>query len=219
MSSLFAFVQALRKKSSESPPPLTEHGIEVVNPIFDPYRSCFFSPDHLLSGLAINILNTIFRLLHSAEPRTYADNPICDALKSNGLIEQQQLYSMKNNALHSMSLSGVFCVLLFSHASFTQAIVRACNQGYSTAESEPLTLAMQILQQFSELVSQTYWFPSLLVDGLSATELYKLHDGRHFIGKLLHSAKSYLEQLNELCRLSDIARKELDKPNLHRLLR
>ena len=117
MSSLFAFVQALRKKSSESPPPLTEHGIEVVNPIFDPYRSCFFSPDHLLSGLAINILNTIFRLLPSAELRTYAGNLVCDALKSNRLIEQQQV--------HSMSLQGVFSVLLFSHASFTQAIVKA----------------------------------------------------------------------------------------------
>ena len=118
MSSLFAFAHSLEEKRKQTPPPLTSDGVPVVDALFDPYRSCFISPDHLLSGLAINILSATFFLLPDDDCLSYADQSIWGELKANGLILQRKVYSVKNRSLHSMSLSGGFMCSSFRACIF-----------------------------------------------------------------------------------------------------
>lgn len=71
---------------------------------------------------------------------------------------------------------------------------------------------------FSILFSETYWFPRDTVDNSKSVEEFNLEDGTRHIAKLEKMAKSHIGGCNAFCRVNASARRELDKPNLHRLL-
>ena len=117
-SPLIALFKALSKANVSVDTPLTEHGMPVVHSTFDPYRSVFVSPDHLLSGLAINVLTVAFRQLPDRRWRAAFDRLICGNLRSNCLIQQQRVYNLKTSLPHTTSISGTFCILHVATAIF-----------------------------------------------------------------------------------------------------
>ena len=172
MSPLFAFALELRKMSATQAPPLTSDGKPVVEAIFDPYRSCFVSPDHLLAGIATNAITMVFKLLPNDASRCMAESLICGGLRLNDLIPQQQLYCFEKKALYSMSLSSVFCVLILSPASFTESIEWQLHSKQISYFSNDLRDALEILREFKVLVSETYWYPRVCRDGVEAVRIF-----------------------------------------------
>jgi hypothetical protein len=89
--------------------------------MFDPYRSSLIAPDHLLFGLAQDVLNAVVAM-SSPRIREDADALMREALTSHGLGKQRQILSSSRAALHTMTMSDMFAVLLVAPASFSNAL-------------------------------------------------------------------------------------------------
>jgi hypothetical protein len=111
---------ALSKVRSQVP--RTDCGVPVVPSVFDPYRSCMVAPDHLLFGLAQDVINATITLC-SPRVRATAEGLMRDALCLQNLGRQKQLFRKTSLSLHSMTMSDVFAVLLVAPSSFHTALV------------------------------------------------------------------------------------------------
>ena len=218
-SPFITFSQELKKALQTCRIPLTENNIPVVNPKFDSYQSMVVAPDHLLAGNAINILNLAFKSLPSTTRRKHVDALICLSLRTNNLLKESRIYNFSASNMYTTSISSTFCILLVASLVFTEVVKDLrCPQELSNSSKNALDGIVQNLNLFSELVSKTYWYPKLAVDGLAAVKAFNCENGTAHIAELEHSCIKYIRNINELCRRSTAARKELDKPNLHRLL-
>jgi hypothetical protein len=74
---LHTLSDALLKARSQVP--LTDCGVPIVPSVFDPYRSCMIAPDHLLFGLAQDVINATIALC-KYRVRDTAEGLMLDAL-------------------------------------------------------------------------------------------------------------------------------------------
>jgi hypothetical protein len=102
--------------------PRTNCGVPVVPSVFDPYRSCMVATDHLLFGLAQDVINATITL-RSPRVRATAEGLMRDALCLQNLGRQKQLFSKTSLSLHSMTMSDVFTILLVAPSSYHTALV------------------------------------------------------------------------------------------------
>jgi hypothetical protein len=221
---LHRLAEALNKVSHLVP--VTDQNIPVVPAVFDPYQSCFVAPDHLLSGMAKDVLNACICSVTPQVRRT-TEILIKEALSQGHLLNKQnRLFSASPPSLLSMTLSDVFCVLLVSPICFMNATRiehdeeksqprRKGKTGHSFQVSEK---ARALLLQFQVLVARTYYLPSVMLDGADEVHAFNREGGRARFNELYVLACKYLKSLDGLCRLSEDMRKHLDKPNAHRLL-
>lgn len=167
MSPLFTLRSSLMEAARTAVIPLTENGVPVVKPIFDPYRSTLISPDHLLAGIAINILTVGFLLLPNDHYRQLADLFLCDALDKNSVIKQNKVYSLDDKKLYSTTISGTFCILVFSGAVFTELshiLSKDSSSALWTKTAKKLfTKTVEIIVLFRDIVARTHWHPRLMV--------------------------------------------------------
>lgn len=129
----------------------------VLSGLLDPFRSNFLSPDHLLTGLAQDVLNCCCLALGDEKLQLIANGAIVDALTSNGLIKQPTVFGQKSKTLNSMNLS-VICSLL-------AATVPLFN--YITCSDHENTLMRKFLSEmvkFQQLIAYTCWWPAFEVD-------------------------------------------------------
>lgn len=83
----------------------------VVSRIFDPYRSSILAPDHLLTRLAIHLMECCFRLIPHKINRKRIDIMLCSLLNHNNLIKQSHLYNEGSKRIHSVTISGTYCLI------------------------------------------------------------------------------------------------------------
>ena len=150
-SPLLSFAEELSKVRSDIP--LTLDGEPVVPGVFDPYRGNIVAPDHLLSGVAQDMLTLCFALLPNDSSRKEMDGSICEALAENGLYRQRSVYSAKGKGLHTMRLSDLFCVLCVSLGVF-RAYVHCSKESRGIQQKTLETLGL-----LHSLVGLTYWWP------------------------------------------------------------
>jgi len=228
-SPLFSLHSALNEAFRTTPRPFFSDGSILPYPHFDPYRSCLVAPDHLLSGIAKNVLNMAFVLL----PREYqvlADIHICNALRTNGLVAQHRIFSPAACSMYSMSISGLFSTLSIAPEVFTDLCytIRA-NTNSNSSDAHPTTAlsfdsaaihekGTAVLSTYRQLVANTYWYPSLQTDGVGCVQMYNENAGEYWQHALLRTAEDFLTKSDMLCRLSPLCRQHLDKPNSHRLI-
>ena len=130
--------------------PLNSHGYPVVSAQFDPYRCNFVAPDHLLTGLTKDILNTVFLSLPTKELQLQTDIMICAALRQNGLLSQNEVFNFQANAINSMTLSELYCVLLVSGPVLKIVTSRLSSQ-------EDVQEPVKLLRKLHRFISLTYW--------------------------------------------------------------
>ena len=190
-----------------------DHGGPVVTGLFDPYRSNLVAPDHLLSGLAIDVMGLAFDILPSTEWKQRMDQMICSALAENGLVRQKSVYNVSKGNLHSMSLSATFCTLLCCVPVYRCIMKAILTMGPSQKR------VLQAIETLHKLISLTYWWPQRGVDPPEDFNYFKQGDiSSLYTADLQELAKSYVVQVNVLCGEVEAARKRMDKPNLHRML-
>ena len=101
--------------------PLTNCGAPVVPCIFDPYRSSFVAPDHLLFGLSQDVLRAT--LSHcSPTARRICDLLITTTLSSNNLGKHRQVINASSASINSMGMSKMFAVLLVAPTCLESAL-------------------------------------------------------------------------------------------------
>lgn len=86
--------------------PLNTKGELVVGGLFHPYRSAVVAPDHLLKGIATDVLLFSFRLLRGKEDRKRMDVLLCALFHGNGFLKQSEAYNTEINGLQNMTISG-----------------------------------------------------------------------------------------------------------------
>ena len=197
-----------RLSSVQSDIPLNSEGMRVVPAMFDAYLSNLIAPDHLLTGLARNIIDLCFRLLTPAV-RIKVDISICAALADNGLIRERSIYNGKKVKLHSTSLSTVYCVLLVCPPVLTNFVKE---------EDDAAKEALRLLEHLKDLVAMTNWNPSVDCEGEEAYNMLRIECGRAYVASLQAMAARYVSAVNSFCGKYPEVGSVLDKPNLHRLL-
>jgi hypothetical protein len=94
------------------------HGwARVVPGIFEPYLSSLIAPDHLLFGLARDILRALL-IQCTPHMRKHAETLIMKAFRVGRLGRQRELFNAATATLPQMGMSDVFAVLLLSPACF-----------------------------------------------------------------------------------------------------
>ena len=201
---------------AQSTVPLTRNGAPVVPSLFDCYRSTVVAPDHLVLGLCQNVTDTLLKLLTPALRRT-AETICKSLLRDNGLMYQEHLFDHRGIRLHSATISEVFSFLLVAPSAFRSTM---SIHGTEAVRKEA-RLILKLLQEFSALISDTYFQPDVSVDGKGEVYRYNEDGGMKRIWSLRRRAVQYVTNLNDcykaLASSLDIAT-NLDKPNVHRFL-
>ncbi len=189
---------------------MSDKGKPVVTGKLDPYRSNFIAPDHLLTSLAKNVLNTVFQSLHDADLQNRVDLYICAALRRNVLLPQRESFRKKKKKRHSMSLSELYCVLLVAGPCF-----RVATAQYHV---QPHTMdAINLLASLQKLVALNYWWPQRDIDGIRAETFMRMNRSA-YSKELKRLSETYVRSVNEFCAKNEVGRENLDKQNLHRML-
>ena len=190
--------------------PLNSSGLPVVSGLFDPYRCNFVAPDHLLTGISQDALNTVFKSLPSDNMRHRANSYICAALRENGLLSQSKVFNWDKKTIYTMSLSELYCVLVVAGPSFS----------ILTSKCEPNSICRQavfLLNSISKLIALTYWYPKLDIDGYEAVTFVHVERSK-YISEQKRRSKAYVRRVDKFCRTFPENKEHLDKPNLHRLI-
>ena len=178
----------------------------VHHALFDPYVQNIIAPDHCLTGLAKGILQTCFQQLPNDEYRKSLDKFICSSLVELGLSSEASIYNFKYKKIHSISMSYVYAIL--SIIPFTlDALNLDCEP--------PTSTLFNILRR---LVSLTFWWPSLETDGVNAFEYVHGKSRSKYYRDLRLLAEEYIIELEKFCDNYPQYSKNLDKPNVHRMI-
>jgi hypothetical protein len=101
--------------------PLTEGGLPVVPAVFDPYRSSMIAPDHLLFGLAQDVIRATIAV-YTPRARRIADVLMTFSLRNYKLGKQSQIINPSSASVNSMGMSDMFAVLLVAPVCFERAM-------------------------------------------------------------------------------------------------
>jgi hypothetical protein len=114
--------------------PLTELNVPVVPAMFNPYMSSMVAPDHLLFGLAQDVLRATLSLC-TPQVRKHVDILIRSSLSSSNLGKHRQVVNSSSASINSMGMSDMFAVLLVAPICFESAFALVCSTGEEVEES------------------------------------------------------------------------------------
>ena len=194
--------------------PLTENGQPVVPATFDPYLSVLVAPDHLLTGLSVDVINLNFRILSPGQ-RVMVEAILLHMLQSNGMRHEAHVYNHGKLCLHSMSMSSIYNLLLLSPWAFLCASHADQSGTVRTQEFRPPSRQVSLLFQLQMLVSKTQYYPQPSLDGVSRSSVLSDDENARSLKEM---AEHYVREVDSLCKTCSHSKKFLDKPNIHRLL-
>ena len=197
--------------------PRNVHGKRVIDASFDPYRSVVIGPDHLLSGVAVDALNAVLRIL-APNQRIALESLIRHGHISNLLNTEKRLFNMHTITLHSMSMSSVFSVLLFTPWALETALKLCDHRSRTSYPTQLQSDVCKLVQCLHCLVVKTYYLPCPEVDGLHVCQAWMESTARCVQEELRCMATEYVRLVDKLSRKSNVIRKIIDKPNVHRVL-
>lgn len=120
-----------------------------------------------------------------------------DALKQSGLLKQKQIYHPRRKQINSMSLSGVFCVLL---------------------AASPVLEATMLLQSLQTIIAFTLWWPQPGLDSEDVIELIRGSRTEQYHINMQLEARKYVEEVNNVSVKYPSLKRFPDEPKLHRFL-
>lgn len=190
-SPIIAFSEILAAAMKEVHIPLTEEGIPAVSPQFDHYRSTIVAPDHLLAGLATNVIDLCFKHLPNKYRRKQIDHMICHALKYKNLVEQA----------HVLPISGTFSVLFCAIPVFKEVSNSIPTTDEMNSNDHDIFIdSFKLMRKSSLLTSTTYWYQTEGIDDYMDVVLFSRNEGASYIFELQNMCSSYIKICDEICR-------------------
>ena len=216
--------------------PLTIEGIRVVPSRFDPYQSSIVAPDHLFCGLARDAINAVLALLPAGVRRMW-EKCVLQEMRALLFSEQNCIVSSETGALHSMSMSEMYGVLLFGLYLFCSVLTSFKRSREKIAETTRFLnvigssefsrangshsivgTCIELSCDLQSLVARAFSDPAADIDGDASIAWFNAGNGKDRIDELHHAAGRYVNSVCRICERSRICAKILDKPNVHRLL-
>ena len=201
--------------------PLTSEGKPVVPCVFDPYLSCLAAPDHLLIGVAQDIVHATLLVLSPAQ-RNRVNTLATHALANAGYGAESALLASGSYKTHKMSFSSFSNFMLVIPWAVRVSLGMQPLKCESTSERasgwnvrDDIIRALFLFQQ---LRLKTFYIPVVPVDGAEEVASMDEKTGSVYIQQLQGQCVQYISLVNELCGKNARFRREVDKPNLHRLL-
>lgn len=168
-------------------------------------------PDHILTGIAQDVLTCCYRELGDDKMQYLANASIVDALTSNGLIKQRTVFNQKKKTLESMKLSAVFSVLV--------AAVPVLNHiTFSDHNNTLMCKFLSLMVKLQKLIAYNYCCPEVEVNGEQCVDFFIGNYRGDYIDELRLLSKDYVRSVHLLCSESHLAGNFMDKPNIHRLI-
>ena len=196
--------------------PKSVDGVPVIDLAFDPYLSSLVAPSHLLYGLTQDVLNAMIRVCSPAE-RKAVDRLIYHALQEHGCNTDQSIFNVEAIKLQSMTISNTRSVLIVAPWAFRTVLNMQVPNSHSRSYSITHNV-LHALYMFQNLVFKTVFLPRAAIDGRFVVKENEKDDGIQHLFELRVLCTNYLKLVDFLCGQSEVLRKELDKPNIHRLV-
>ena len=181
-------------------------GKPILNCSFEPYLQNAVAPDHCLTGLGKGLIQTTFEKLPDDQTRRKLDKFLCSAIRELGLCSQASIFNIRTKTMHSMSMSYVYCAL--SIMPFALECLNVEN-GVPT---------LKLLNIFKSLISLTFWWPAKETDGEDSYNYVHGHNKQKYYADMRKLAREYLQELNSFCKNYPECIKNVDKPNVHRMM-
>ena len=197
-NALLQLQEKLSEAFQQGKTPLAICSHRIMDASFDPYQSVLVAPDHLLAGNAIYVLNAAFLVLPSDQLRIQVDANICQSLRENSLVTQRRVYSMSDKPLYSTTLCGTFCTFFVAAPVFVDTLrkLRTNVHPEGIMSLETLSHAVQLISDYSSLVSKTYWVPDVMIDGTDALDSFNRDAGTDHINKLRERTVKYIQDVD-----------------------
>ena len=178
----------------------------VLNSSFDPYIQNVVAPDHCLTGIAKGLIQTCFQQLPSDDFRNQLERAVSTSIQELGLSTQSVIYNVRTKRLHSLSMSYIYAII---------SILPFAIEKLQLPTPAP---SLNLIVTLRELVSLTFWWPSKHTDGVEAFELVHGSKRDEYYRKMRQLAMRYIETLNDFCKKYPGMMKNVDRPNVHRML-
>ena len=191
--------------------PKTSEGKQVVPNCFDGFRFSLVSPDHVFLGLISNILQNLVKLMKPVE-RAQFYKFITGILRRNGLFGRSSVLNSKNSILKT-TISESFAIIFA-----TPVAVKCCNWDLESENRKVLKKTVEIIQSLNNIIVGSQCHPK---SGLVSTkDLRSFNDsqGRTRLEKMDKLATDHSKLIEELSNIDEASARNLDKPNMHRLI-
>lgn len=109
-----------------------------------------------------------------------------------------------------MTLSEMFCVLAVS-VPVMRNVIRRC------PSQHPIHECFNLLHKIQSIVACTYWWPEKELDGWVSINTVHTQNESYF-SDLRKMSKRYVQTVEQVCQVCPHVKKNLHKPNLHRLI-
>ena len=201
--------------------PRTAAGNLVVPCHLDPYQSCFVGPDHVLFGVGQDITSAMLKTLNPKQ-RDHFNALSLDALSSVGFCVEGSFLAASSLHINQMSFSSFSTFLLVTPWAMrtaaglpSPAIVMSESDFFSCSVQEAI---LHTLYLFQDLQFSTTHVPLGPVDGEDCVENMDGEKWHPYMQRLQEKVSEYVRKVNWLCKRSGTVRRDVDKPNIHRLL-
>jgi hypothetical protein len=208
-------------EGARSAVPLTDHGHPVVPALFDSYQRCLVAPDHLVAGVAAEVIGAALAVSNARQGR-HAEVSILEVLQPSRLISQMRLFDCIRGTLLNMAFSELFSLLLIapntlkrawalSNASCQEmrravgpariypgnAVAWRCDGG-TTART---AVTPKFLFSLQELFAETNYCPSAALEGIGAIEKFNTEGGARRLDFIPSLACAYVADLDDAVRI------------------
>ena len=143
------------------------------------------------------------------------DRLFFQVLSKCGLTSEQNIINAEKARLNNMTISNTYAFLMIAPWAF-RVVSGMEHSATCSRPDDTRVLLLHTLYKYRELYSETKYLPLLDRDGL--LELQAMNDTREYHGLLKQLCVSYVDLINQLCAIDENIRKEIDKPNVHRVV-
>ena len=165
-------------------------------------------------GPAKNIIDANIRECTPLQ-RSQIDKLLFRVLSSCGLRKEHNIINSNTARLHNMTISNTFAVAMVAPWAFRTVLGMDHHTITAPAEGKH-ELLLHTLYKYRELLLETQYLPSTERDGLLAVQA--MNDMKAYHKKLNRLCTNYAECINQLCVMDVQLGRELDKPNVHRVV-
>lgn len=224
----------------------TRAGVPLVQTCMDPYAACWIAPDHVLTGHLEDCVNLCFVQIPSRPVRRIVEKMLLQMLRESGLTQQNKILNATCTALFKMGMSDLYAVGVLAPLAFKLGIEVARRQAVQEVLlPSNFSKCLRVLESVTRLIHQIFWEPTSFLDTTEElTGFYEMHSVNN-INRIRAAVQAHLGLVREVCtperhvsiELNDpstsrsrkqelqcimnecnISIREVDKPNLHRLL-
>ncbi len=224
--------------------PKTVEGQPVVPGTIDPYKACIIAPDHLLTGHARDCINIALQYLPRRASREQCEKYMLESLDTCKLPTQRRIVNHEKKKLYSMTMTELYALSLVAWYAFVKVRDILPREGNCPVAIRKLDQAIDLVQSAGKLIARFWFKPNIEHDSTLDVALFEEDGGNKYFLRMRTVVNQHIALVEGICtmpdcdalnisnstysrvrraeltrerQLCDLARRTVDKPNVHRL--